>query len=225
MNGRALLWLGLCVGLAGVLLSGCASWAPGAKAPVSRNQRYARTDLDTLLSFGSLLSEMSEAQQTEVCRDMLEYEQDPGRAGGGLVLHQLLGRLYSPDCGDLNSLMARLDSFPLESLPDVQTRQLVVMQSGLLRRQLQTASVPAAPVAAKPKPKPKPSQTAVSSPRPATKSAAQPSAPRRSSADSEPRPAAPPPGKTGESDERLLRQKLEALRAMERQLDKADASR
>lgn len=222
MNRRALQRLGRCVMLAGAFLPGCATHGPDQQtaSTLTRNDRYARADLNELLTFGSRLSGMTAAQQTSVCQDMLRSERDPASAGGGLVLHQLLGRLYAEDCGDLESLVTRLESFPMESLPDVQTRQLVTMQTALLRRQIPREATPT-PVAKRRHKSRKAGEVATA---PNAKVQAAPSSPRRAVSGSG---KSPPPAATAarQGDDQLLRQKLEALRDMERKLDDADAGR
>jgi hypothetical protein len=225
MSRRSIQLLGRCAIIAGSLLLGCATHGPDRPpaSALSRHDRYARADLDELLTFGSHLSEMTEAQQTGICHDMLKYERDPASAGGGLVLHQLLGRLYSDECGDIKSLVTRLESFPMESLPDVQTRQLVTMQTALLRRQSPLVATPTPPRRQHQHPLRK---TGEATPKTSAKSQPAPSSPRRSSPVSGPGKSPPPAAAaTGQGDDQLLRQKLEALREMERKLDDADVGR
>jgi hypothetical protein len=220
MNRRAFRLLGRCAIIAGSFLLGCATHGPERQpaAALSRNSRYARADLNELLTFGSRLSEMTAAQQTSLCHDMRKAEENPATAGGGLVLHQLLGRLYAEDCGDVNSLVTRLESFPMESLPDVPTRQFVTMQTALLRRQSPRT---AAPVPVKRPHQPKKAGEGATTTN--AKSQPAPSSLRRSPSVRGPGKApSPPAAAPQQADDQLLRQKLEALREMERKLDNAD---
>lgn len=190
--------------LLALLLSGCAGHATGPQPRKAQSYNYAQGDLDELLTFGSDLAGMNETELADICREMRRRENLPALAGGALVLHQMLGQLRYDKCADHDSLVARVDSFLLESLPDFRARQLVVMQAGLLRRQPSptTAPVKSAPAGAR-------NRTRKAAPRP--KPAAPVSVPA-----SRPEQQAEAP---------LLRQKLEAIRAMEQQMDTVEKGR
>lgn len=191
--------------LASILLCGCTGHATGPQPRKAQSYNYAQGDLDELLTFGSDLVGMNETELADICREMRRRENLPALAGGALVLHQMLGQLRYDKCADHDSLVARVDSFLLESLPDFRARQLVVMQAGLLRRQKPspaTAPVKSAPAGAR-------NRTRKAAPRP--KTAAPVSVP------------APQPGQQAEAP--LLRQKLEAIRAMEQQMDTVEKGR
>lgn len=209
---------GLRVLLAAGLLSGCAGHTSGPHSQKGQPYAYAQSDLDELLTFGSDLAGMSDAELAAICREMRRRENLPALAGGGLVLHQMLGQLRYEECADFDSLVARVDSFLLESLPDFRTRQLVVMQAALLRRQHppSAGSVKAAPASARAKPR-----KTTARPQPT------PPAPRRAGPVDTPAAAAATPGSKPPSggDDPLVRQKLEAIRAMEQQMDAAGAGR
>lgn len=186
------------------LLSGCASHTAGTPPQKTRTYAYAQGDLDELLTFGSDLAGMNEAELANICREMRRRENLPALAGGTLVLHQMLGQLRYDQCADYDSLVARMNSFLLESLPDHRSRQLVLMQAAILRRQRppSVAPVKSAPAGARNRPR-------KAAPRP------------------KPAPPASAPGSqpVAAGDASLLRQKLEAIRAMERRMDTAGEGR
>ena len=236
--------------LVALILSGCAGHNSGPHPKKGPPYQYAQMDLDELLSFGSELAEMSEEKVADICREMRWREIVPEVAGGGLVLHQMLGQLRSQECADLDSLVARLNGLPLERLPDFRTRQLVIMQAAILRRQHAKSAAPvnSKPDTAKGRPKshskskhsPKSGSAAPVKPEPAMARTKTSIKPKHS-----PHPAPPPPRravptktKTPEpvdsspaskpaksGDDLLLKQKLEAIRAMEQQMDAAEGVR
>ena len=209
-------WLSWLVHLiSGLLLTGCVGNTPQTAAEQHQRYRYDRVDLDELLAFGSELAERNDEELDNVCHELNQLEDNPVMAGSGLLLHRMVGRLYSEKCGDLKSLVKRLDSFSLESLPDWRTRQLVVMQASILRRKLPLTLSPKLV-----KLKTKTRKTTAGGRKRTGKHENTAMSLHRSipvNALAQPHPHSSAPVKS--SDDRLLKNKLEAIRAMEKQLD------
>jgi hypothetical protein len=180
---------------------------------------YARADLDELLDFGSKLAQKTPDERAAVCRDLLS--RPSAVAGPGFELHRMIGGLLSDDCGDTQNILEKVEAISPGSLPDERVRRLVAMQSVTLRRMVdvtkrldilkrkQRALKGAPQKGVKPAVR-RSNPVEPQSPSGKGKDAPRVAAPAKSA------PASPP------GDDRLLRQKLEAIRDMERQLDQAD---
>jgi len=176
-----------------LLLAGCASLR-GKPSGDRRDDAYARADLDELLGFGAELAGKTGTARAETCRSLLNRQKE--EPGTGVQLHLLAGRLLSDACGDIPKILAGVDAIPAKDLSDKQVGQWVAAQTEALKR-LHHASKRLAALERK--------QKTVQS----VLESKEPKAPAKG----------PKPAKDGEA--RLLRDKLEAIRAMEKKLDES----
>lgn len=225
----------LAKGLAGLviiplLMAGCAKKHVAVEEP-SRGDPYAREDLGELLDFGTKMAQKTPDERAEVCRELLKR---PVEAGGtALELHRMIGGLLSDACGDPKDIQEKVEKIPLSSLKDEQVRQLVAMHSETLKRmsaltdrldtlkrrqkslksQLGKTARPSA-ITSQQKTSPVTNQPRESA-KQATSTREAKAPPKKTDS------AAPTPS----SNDRLLRDKLEAIRDMERKLDAAGDGR
>ena len=222
--------------LAGWLLSGCAGFKASKDDP---NAVYDSEDLDELLHFGSDMANKPASSRAEVCQALLNRRQ--AAPSTGVQLHLLTGRLLSDDCGDIGDILQGIDGATLKTIADEPVRSLVAAQMEALRR-MDNPSQNESAVKRKPKtaqhaseskkrkPEPKPdskkeaSKPQAVAPKPAAKPPLgtpdtqkpapklQPGQPGTAEAK---KPSAEPP--KGEAD--FLRDKLDAIRSMEKKLD------
>ena len=229
----------LIVCLAAWLLSGCA----GFKASKDDlNAVYDSEDLDELLHFGSDMANKSASSRAEVCQALLNRRQ--AAPSTGVQLHLLTGRLLSDDCGDIGDILQGIDGATLKTIADEPVRSLVAAQMEALRRmdnpsqnesavkrKPKTAQHASESKKRKPEPKPdskkeasKPQAVAPTPPKTAAKPplgtpdaqkpAPKPQLGQPGTAEAK-KPSAEPP--KGEAD--FLRDKLDAIRSMEKKLD------
>jgi hypothetical protein len=213
------LWpLGAVVLLLPVLLSGCADMRPTWTEPsLARPDRYyARSDLEEILRFGADMARKSPSSRAEECQSLLkQFQVAPGT---GVRLHLLTGRLLSDACGDVRKVIAAADEIPPAALRDPLLRWLVAAQVETLKRQVGNAtrkphvverryrSAPAPAKGSGASQKTKPGLVATPPPRP----------------ESVPSPKKEEPaGAKGEA--KVLRDKLEAIRDLERKLDAVES--
>ena len=222
--------------LAGWLLSGCAGFKASKDDP---NAVYDSEDLDELLHFGSDMANKPASSRAEVCQALLNRRQ--AAPSTGVQLHLLTGRLLSDDCGDIGDILQGIDGATLKTIAGESVRSLVAAQMEALRR-MDNPSQNESAVKRKPKtaqhaseskkrkPEPKPdskkeaSKPQAVAPKPAAKPPLgtpdtqkpapklQPGQPGTAEAK---KPSAEPP--KGEAD--FLRDKLDAIRSMEKKLD------
>jgi hypothetical protein len=173
-----------------LLLTGC------ARLNSSKSDRfnpYVKEDLDELLHFGANMANMTASSRAEVCRSLLARQKET--AGAGIQLHLMTGRLLSDACGDIGKILDGVDSKPMRTLSDERVRWLVDAQTealkrmGNLSRKLGSVEY-----------RPKTVQCATE--------------PKKGKAESKKGVAEPQKG-----DSNLLRDKLEAIRSMEKKLD------
>lgn len=203
-----------------LLMTGCAR-KPVTVGEPPRGDPYTREDLDELLDFGTKLAQKTPDERAEVCRELLKR---PVEAGGtGLELHRMIGGLLSDACGDVKEIQEKVEKIPLSTLKDERVRRLVAMQSETLKRMSVLADRLDIQKRKQKSLKSLPGKTAkpaaVTSP---PKEPAKPSASTREAKAppkkiEKPESATPAPS----GDDRLLRDKLEAIRDMERKLDAA----
>ena len=187
-----------CAALAAlVLLSGCAQFRSVwyGKSILSRPaDYYVYADLDELLRFGADMARKSVSSRSEECRRLLRHQGDS--RGIGVELHLMTGRLFSESCGDARKIALSVKAIPPSKVPDTRVQWLIEAQAETLKRLgggYGSGSKRRAPVERKQKAR----------------------AP-------EPRPAGESGKGEAEKDEAsILREKLEAIRAIERKLDKA----
>lgn len=176
-----------------LLLAGCANLR-GKPSGDRSGDAYAQVDLDGLLGFGADFAGKTGAARAETCRALLNRQKE--EPGTGIQLHLLTGRLLSDACGDIPKILAGVDAIPAKDLPDKQVGQWVAVQTEALKR-MHHASKRLVSLERK--------QKTVQS----VLDSKEPKAP----------PKGPKAAKDGEA--RLLRDKLEAIRAMEKKLDES----
>ena len=174
-----------------IALTGCA----GFNAKGDRTNPYAREDLDELLHFGSNMANMTASSRADVCRSLLA--QQKGTSSAGIQLHLMTGRLLSDACGDIGKILDGADSTPMKNLSDEQVRWLVAAQKEALKR-MGNLSRKLGSVESRPK----------------TVQCAPES--KKARAGSKKGTAEPQKG-----DSNLLRDKLDAIRSMEKKLDES----
>ena len=227
------------------LLSGCAGLKASKDDP---NAAYDSEDLDELLHFGSDMANKSAPSRAEVCRALLNRQQVAPNTG--VQLHLLTGRLLSDACGDIDDILQGIDGATMKAISDEQVRWLVAAQMEALRRMdnpsQKDSAVRRKPKTAqrgsdakkrKPEPKPdakkeasKPQAVAPTPPKPAAK-------PQTGTPDTSKSATKPQPGQPGAAEAKkptqeplkgeavFLRDKLDAIRSMEKKLDDSDGGR
>ncbi|MBP1148289.1 MULTISPECIES: hypothetical protein [Methylocaldum] len=175
------------------VLAGCAEFYPDryrASYYTPSHDAYSRSDIDELLGFGAAFANKTAASRAEECRRMLKhYRQNPDV---GVRLHLLIARTLSEACGDTTKILASVGAIPPERMPDGRVQNLVAIQMETLKR---AGSLSRKAVAAERKPDRK--QATVCAP------------------DSKTVDKTNPP--TDEA--KILREKLEAIRAIEKSMD------
>jgi len=179
--------------LALLLLAGCAKF----NLKGDRSNPYAREDLGELLHFGSNMSNMTSSSRADVCRSLLARQKET--SGAGIQLHLMTGRLLSDACGDIGKILEGADSTPMKNLSDEQVRWLVAAQTEALKR-MGNLSRKAASVEYRSK----------------TVQCAHESRKARAESKKGVEKSVAEPQK---GDSKLLRDKLEAIRSMEKKMD------
>ena len=176
------------------LLAGCAKF----NLKGNRNNPYAREDLDELLHFGANMANMTPSSRADVCRSLLA--QQKGTSGAGIQLHLMTGRLLSDACGDIGRVLDGSESPVVRGVSDERVRLLVDAQTEALRR-MGNLSRKAASADHRPK-------TVQCVPEP-----------KKGRAESKKSSAEKSVTESPKGDSNLLRDKLEAIRSMEKKLD------
>lgn len=172
------------------LAPGCAPF----KSKPAGEDAYAQADVDELLGFGAALAGRPAAARAETCRALLgRQKQAPGP---GVQLHLMMGRGLSDACGDIPKILDGLDSPALRNPSDGRVRQWIAVQAETLRR-MDGLSRKIASLERKHKTV----QTVLESKEHKAAKGAKASKP------------------SGNEENRLLRDKLEAIREMEKKLD------
>jgi len=182
-----------------LLLSGCAefnsAFNPNSiQASNPPIDPYARADLDELLNFGDNLANISPSSRAEICGTLLQRQKD--YPGTGIQLHLLTGRLFSESCGDISEILDGVAAIPPGST-DKQVQQLAAIEVEALKR-ANTAPV-----------------KKCSSQKRKQKSVKSTSNKKSSSVTKD-------SSESNKDETRLLREKLEAIRSMEKHLDETD---
>lgn len=214
-----------------LVLSGCSQMRPGWGSRWSRqgSDIYSSADIDDLLRFGSAFARKSASARAEECKHLLRRLKDS--PGPGVRLRLLSGRLLSESCGDRNKVIDWANGIDRDDIDD-DVRWLMSAQIEALKRQnsvttVNTGNRPAPPAppprrAATERPAAKPKAASSNIMAPASSPAPAAAAPAAAAA-AAPAPA-PAPAKSGKPtppDVKVLREKLEAIRSMERKLDEA----
>jgi hypothetical protein len=179
-----------------LLLVGCAEFNSGWEgnsAPYKAPYTYTQSDFDELLAFGANMAKISPSSRAEVCRTLLKRQKNP--PGTGIYLHLLVGRLLSDACGDIPKILDEVGSIPPGSLSDERMQKLVAIHTEALKR---LQNVPRK--VGTPGRKQKTVQTVTE-----TKDS----------------PGSKDSTESKKNETRLLREKLEAIRSMEKHLDES----
>ena len=185
-----------------LLLAGCADFNSGWSGTPNQyaNDPYAQSDFDELLTFGDNMANIPPPSRTEVCRILLNRQN--GAPGAGVWLHLMVGRLLSDSCGEIPKILDGLSTIPPGSLPDQRLQKLVDIHTETLKRMNTPVSKKTCSVTRKTK--------AAKSTQEAKDSAG--STDLKESTESQ------------KGETRLLREKLEAIRSMEKHLDESDGN-
>lgn len=180
--------------LAGLsVLGGCAEFSDDWARPsyyLQSHDSYSRTDLEELLGFGAAFANKSAAARAEECRRLLKRSK--ANPDTGVRLHLLVARTLSKACGDKTRIIASVGGIPPDRLPDGRVQNLIAIQMETLRH---GASV---------------SRKAVATPRKTERKQATVRAPDTKEA---------PKNDTPTDEAKILREKLEAIRAIEKSMD------
>lgn len=189
LSFRSMRFMSLALAL--LLMAGCAWFKSGAQDSASDSHKdpYAQSDFDELLGFGADMAVLPAVSRTELCRSLLNRQ----APGPGVQLHLMMGRVLSDACGDIPKILEGLDSPAVKNLSDERVRRLVAVQTEALRR-INSLSKKMGLLERKYKI----AQTAHESKK------------HKGSKD---------PKVSNKDESRLLRDKLEAIRDMERKLD------
>lgn len=179
-----------------LLLTGCTQFNTGwnRNPPQYSNDPYMQSDFDELLTFGANMANIQASSRTEVCRLLLDRQN--GAPGTGVWLHLMVGRLLSDSCGDIPKILDGVSAIPPGSLTDQRMQKLVDIHTETLKR-MNTVPKKSGSVARK-------SKTVKS-----VQEAKDTSEPKDTS------------GSKNNDEARLLREKLEAIRSMEKHLDES----
>jgi len=121
-----------------LLLAGCAEFTSSWNGDSGRHvDPYAKSDFDELLAFGANMANMPPLSRSEVCSTLLKRQKDS--PGTGVELHRMIGRLFSDSCGDIPGILKGVGSIPPGSLSDEGVQKLVSIYTEALKR-LQSVS-------------------------------------------------------------------------------------
>ncbi len=190
-----LISLGLILSLA----AGCAHYKSaqqGRGAGRYPDTPTARPEIDELLGFGADMAEKPASARAEECKSLLKRQREA--PSPGVQLYLMIGRLLSESCGDISKVLDGVESIPAKALSDERVRWLVAIDTEALRRMANLSRRIGSLER-----KHKTVQTVLES---------KESKETKESKDT----------KGGKKDEaRMLREKLEAIRAMEKKLDES----
>ncbi len=175
-----------------LLLVGCAQFGSGGDA-TRYHEPYVSSDFDELLAFGANMARISAAARADVCHTLLKPQKTP--PGADIHLHLMVGRLLSDACGDIPTILDGVASIPPESFADQRMQKLIAIDMETLKH-LQNSSKKIVTLGRKQKTV----QTMLDS--------------KETSASKNVKGA-----KKNETN--LLREKLEAIRSMEKHLDES----
>lgn len=117
-----------------LLMVGCAEWGSGTKETPTPayNDPYTQSDLNELLGFGANMANTPPASRAELCQALLDRQKSSPQIG--LQLHLMVGRLLSDACGDIGAIISGVAAIPTASLADEQVRRLVAIDLEALKR-------------------------------------------------------------------------------------------
>ncbi|WP_019867093.1 hypothetical protein [Methylovulum miyakonense] len=180
-----------------LLLAGCAGFSNSWNGnPGAYSEPYAQADFDELLAFGAMMAKIPPSSRSDTCRTLLKRQQEA--PGAGFQLHLMVGRLLSDTCGDIPKILDGVNAIPAQNLTDIRLQKLLAIDTETLRR------INSLPVILSNCPTKK-----TGSPKRKQKSA--PTSPADEKETAVPK----------DDENRLLREKLEAIRSMEKHLDES----
>ena len=117
-----------------LLLAGCARFNFGWNEDSGRHDDpYTQSSFDELLAFGANMANIPPLSRSEVCSTLLKRQKDyPGTTG--IELHLMVGRLFSDTCGDIPEILKGVGSIPPENLSDERVQKLVSIYTEALKR-------------------------------------------------------------------------------------------
>jgi hypothetical protein len=117
-----------------LLLAGCARFNFGWNEDSGRHDGpYMQSSFDELLAFGANMANIPPLSRSELCSTLLKHQKDyPGTTG--IELHLMVGRLFSDTCGDIPEILKGVGSIPPENLSDERVQKLVSIYTEALKR-------------------------------------------------------------------------------------------
>lgn len=179
------------------LTAGCAQFKSALRGGAAgQNDAYAQSDIGELLGFGASLANKPASARAETCRALLQRQKEA--PSPGVQLHLMMGRTLSDACGDIPRILDGLDSPAVKNISDGQVRSLVAVQAETLQR-MHSLSRRVGSLERRHKTV----QTVIES-KETAKGTKEPKEP-----------------KAAKDENRILREKLEAIRAMEKKMDES----
>lgn len=122
-----------------LLLNGCASFnsEPVEKAPDCHVAPKEPSKFDHLLAFAIDTSKMPPPARAELCRGLVKKQKDA--PDHHQLMQLLIGRTLSDSCGDIGKLLEQANAMPVTVYDDESLRQFVSLQLEVLKN-MQTVS-------------------------------------------------------------------------------------
>ena len=211
--------LGLTLSL--LLLAGCAQFNSVWDWDSDRYvDPYAQSGFDDLLAFGANMANIPTSSRAEMCNTLLKHQKN--YPGTGIQLHLMVGRLLSDACGEIPGILEGIGSIPPGDLSDERMQKLVDIDMEALK-QLHEVSIKLASLERENKIQE--SKTASGSRKKARGLRKKAIGSEKKASGSE-KKVSGSEKKVSESEKNensLLREKLEAIRTMEKLLDESES--
>lgn len=112
-------------------LSGCAYINPKFQesqllTAAPKNQ----PSIDALLAFGASMAKMSKTAQSELCKSLLDNQQNS--PSDEVKLHLMIGRLLSDSCGDIPKLLEDINALKPHLAGDENLQRLIALHTYVL---------------------------------------------------------------------------------------------
>ena len=189
--------------LLSVLLGGCAVFNAEEEKELAVQappppQSPEKSEFEELLDFAANLAGMPPLARTDACRSLLKNQKE--HPGPFLQLRLLVGRLYADNCGEIAKILEGVNAIPAQALAEPRLHKLVASYREALKRMVTTTKKTSVNFVER-------KQKAVEKP-----------VEKNSDVENTPEPKAVVKEQKG-SESSLLRNKLEAIRTMEKQFD------
>ena len=116
-----------------LLITGCTQFnLNGQEDQVLNGDPYSKSNFDELLAFGANMSNLPPLPRSEVCSTLLKHQKDSPSAG--IKLHLMMGRLFSDTCGNIPEILDGVNSITHGSLSDDRVQKLVSIDTEALKR-------------------------------------------------------------------------------------------